>query len=69
MSKKRILNILNKEIGFLGIAFFMSILLVQCGMRGTPTGGPTDVTPPKIKRSTPQNFSTNFTSCTLVIEQ
>jgi len=68
MSKKRILNILNKEIGFLGIAFFVSILLVQCGMRGTPTGGPTDITPPKIKRSTPENFSTNFSGTKISIK-
>jgi len=65
MSKKRI--VLNK-VGFLGIAFFMSIILVQCGQRGTPTGGPKDMTPPVIKSCSPENYSTNFTGTKISIK-
>lgn len=65
MPKKRIVF---KKIGFLGIAFFMSILLVQCGMRGTPTGGTKDTTPPIITKSSPENFSTNFTGTKISIK-
>jgi uncharacterized protein (DUF2141 family) len=65
MSKKRI--VLNK-VGFLGIAFFMSIILVQCGQRGTPSGGPKDTTPPQINKSTPENYSTNFTGTKISIK-
>ncbi|MFT6717000.1 MAG: hypothetical protein ACJA0Q_001650 [Saprospiraceae bacterium] len=65
MPKKRIIL---KRIGFLGIAFFMSILLVQCGMRGTPTGGPKDEQAPQITKSSPENFSTNFTGKKITIK-
>jgi len=35
-------------------------LLVNCANRGRPAGGPKDITPPEITRSSPENFSTNF---------
>lgn len=53
-------NSVLKNIAFLGIVFFMPFFLQHCGQRGTPTGGPTDVEPPKINSSSPENFSTNF---------
>lgn len=53
-------NSVLKNIAFLGIVFFMLFFLQYCGQRGTPTGGLTDVEPPKIKSSSPENFSTNF---------
>lgn len=44
--------------------FFVLILVVffalSCANRGTPSGGPQDIEPPKIVRSLPENFSTNF---------
>ncbi|WP_353777454.1 Ig-like domain-containing protein [Winogradskyella sp. 3972H.M.0a.05] len=35
--------------------------IIGCANRGTPSGGEKDVTPPEIIRSTPENFTTNFT--------
>ncbi len=47
---------------FLGILFLFIILLVsyQCAQRGTPTGGPKDITPPELERADPPNMTTNF---------
>lgn len=45
-------------------AFIFILLLVSfisCANRGTPTGGEKDILPPKIIRSVPENFTTNFT--------
>lgn len=39
----------------------MLFILIKCGQRGTPTGGLKDEVPPQIKKSTPENYSTNFT--------
>ncbi len=38
----------------------MGLALWQCAKRGTPTGGPEDVTPPQLTKTEPENFSTNF---------
>ena len=38
----------------------MIALIVSCANRGTPSGGEIDVDPPKIMRSVPENFSTEF---------
>lgn len=35
-------------------------MLVNCANRGTPSGGEKDTEPPKIRYSTPDNFTTNF---------
>ena len=41
----------------------ISILFIfSCANRGNPSGGEIDVDPPKIVKSFPQNFSTNFNS-------
>ncbi|WP_419212928.1 Ig-like domain-containing protein [Maribacter sp. X9] len=50
---------IRKILGFL---FVITIVLVsyQCAQRGTPTGGPKDVTPPKLERAEPPNMTTNF---------
>ncbi|WP_299120519.1 Ig-like domain-containing protein [uncultured Winogradskyella sp.] len=39
---------------------FITITLVSCANRGTPTGGEKDEEPPEITQSIPENFSTNF---------
>ncbi|QDO93458.1 hypothetical protein FNB79_05520 [Formosa sediminum] len=42
---------------------FISVLclcIANCANRGNPTGGEKDTTPPKIVKSVPENFSTNF---------
>ena len=38
----------------------MVIAVISCANRGTPSGGEKDILPPKITRSSPENFSTNF---------
>ncbi|WP_291964316.1 Ig-like domain-containing protein [Maribacter sp.] len=46
----------------LGFIFIFVIVLVsyQCAQRGTPTGGPKDITPPELTRAEPPNLTTNF---------
>ena len=46
----------------LGFIFVFIILLVsyQCAQRGTPTGGPKDVTPPVLIKAEPADMTTNF---------
>lgn len=47
---------------FLAILFLMliGVALVQCGRRGTLTGGPKDTEPPVLLRAEPENMSINF---------
>ncbi|RXJ52193.1 Ig-like domain-containing domain [Gelidibacter gilvus] len=40
--------------------FGILAMLVNCANRGMPTGGEKDTEPPKIRYSTPDNFTTNF---------
>ncbi|MGQ1944878.1 Ig-like domain-containing protein [Ornithobacterium rhinotracheale] len=45
------------------IFYIASILLfVQCAQRGTPSGGPKDITPPKLVRAVPDTLSTNVST-------
>lgn len=39
---------------------FIITAFYQCARKGTPTGGPKDVTPPVLLRAEPENMSTNF---------
>lgn len=39
---------------------FIGVALVQCGRRGTLTGGPKDIDPPILLRAEPENMSINF---------
>ncbi len=38
----------------------IGLTIVSCANRGNPDGGPKDVTAPKIIKSTPENYVTNF---------
>ena len=38
----------------------MGLALWQCAKRGTPSGGPKDLTPPKLLRAEPENLTLNF---------
>ncbi len=40
--------------------FGILIMLVNCANRGIPSGGEKDIEPPKILKSSPENYSTNF---------
>lgn len=52
---------LKKLLGLLFFAF-MALAMWQCAKRGSPSGGPKDVTPPKLVRAEPENFTINFKS-------
>lgn len=45
-----------------GLLFFTFLVLAlwQCAKRGSPSGGPKDVTPPELIRAEPENFTINF---------
>ena len=38
----------------------MIVALLQCARRGSPTGGPKDITPPVLVSANPENMATNF---------
>lgn len=38
----------------------LTLIMVNCANRGNPQGGEKDITPPKIVKSLPENYSTNF---------
>jgi len=42
------------------IVLFSIVLFSNCAKRGTPSGGPKDSIPPIIVRSSPENFTTQF---------
>lgn len=46
---------------YIPIAFLFLLSFVDCAKKGTPSGGPRDTIPPVIVKSSPENFSTNFT--------
>ena len=43
------------------LLFSLSLVLVNCANRGTPSGGDKDTTPPVITKTEPENYTTNFT--------
>ncbi len=47
---------------------FLFLILVACARIGTPTGGPKDVTPPKVLECKPANYSTHFSKNRITIE-
>ncbi len=51
---------MNKSFLNFVLAVFIGLILANCANRGRPEGGPKDVTPPKIIKSIPENYTTNF---------
>lgn len=50
-----------RQLFFKTFVFVLMVLsIISCANRGTPSGGEKDILPPKIIRSVPENFSTNF---------
>lgn len=49
-----------KNLIVLSLAVVVSVCLYSCARRGTPEGGPKDITPPSITSANPENSSTNF---------
>ena len=44
------------------VSLFITLVIVGCANRGTPTGGEIDIEPPIVLKANPPNFSTNFMS-------
>ncbi|MEC7829659.1 MAG: Ig-like domain-containing protein, partial [Bacteroidota bacterium] len=44
------------------IIALLSLILMQCARRGSPSGGPIDETPPKVVRLEPNQKTLNFNS-------
>ncbi len=51
---------MNKTLSNFILAFSIGFIFINCANRGTPGGGPKDETPPKIVKSEPENYKTNF---------
>ncbi|RNC92459.1 MAG: hypothetical protein ED555_05060 [Allomuricauda sp.] len=49
-----------KQLLIFCFLLFIALTLHQCAQRGTPSGGPKDVTPPVLLRTEPENLSINF---------
>jgi len=45
-----------------------AIFISRCARVGAPPGGPKDEDPPKVKKSTPENYSVNFDQKTIKVE-
>ncbi|WGD35580.1 Ig-like domain-containing protein [Olleya sp. YS] len=45
----------------------LTLTFINCANRGSITGGEKDVTPPKIIKTIPENYSTNFNSKEIII--
>ena len=51
---------MNKTLSSFILLIFLGLVFVNCANRGTPEGGPKDITPPKILNEIPKNYNTNF---------
>ena len=51
---------IKKQFIFVGILIAIIALFTSCANIGMPKGGPKDVTPPKVLKSIPKNYSTLF---------
>ncbi|MFB9055454.1 Ig-like domain-containing protein [Mariniflexile ostreae] len=51
---------MNKTLSNFIFIACICLVFINCANRGTPQGGPKDITPPKITRATPKNYSINF---------
>src|SRR5210317_68676 len=52
---------LRRVLNFVAL-IAITLVIINCANRGTPSGGDMDETPPVITKSTPDNYSTNFNS-------
>ncbi len=51
---------MRKKISNIFTAVILTLIAYSCANIGSPTGGPKDVTPPKVLGTNPANFSKNF---------
>ena len=52
--------IMRNKLSNLFFILTLGLIIISCANRGNPSGGPKDITPPKIVKSTPKNYTTNF---------
>ncbi|MDO6624156.1 Ig-like domain-containing protein [Oceanihabitans sp. 1_MG-2023] len=52
--------IMRNKLSNLFFILTIGLILISCANRGNPSGGPKDITAPKIVKSIPQNYTTNF---------
>jgi len=67
----RIKMTLNKKHPFFSLFFasaVMAFVLFGCAVPQKPSGGPKDVTPPKLLKATPANQTRNFSSKTIQLD-
>lgn len=64
MSRKKLRLLLNLFQGAVSVSLF---LLSSCAIKVAPTGGEKDVTPPKVFKSVPENYSTAFNQKEIII--
>lgn len=57
----------HSRVLYLFILALFSLSFFQCAKKGTPTGGARDTIPPVIVRSSPENYTTNFTGTEIEI--
>lgn len=50
---------LRRSLAYIFV-FFIIFSCLQCASKGSPTGGPKDVTPPVLTKAEPENMTTNF---------
>ncbi|MDX2443977.1 MAG: Ig-like domain-containing protein [Bacteroidales bacterium] len=50
------------------VLLFLVLFVSQCAKISSPAGGAKDEDPPKIKKSTPENYSVNFNEKTIKVE-
>ena len=53
--------VMNKTLSNFLLGIFLSLVYTSCANKGRPEGGPKDITPPAIVKSSPKNYTTNFT--------
>lgn len=58
---------MNKTLSNFIFIVFIALIFINCANRGTPQGGEKDITPPKILKSEPENYSINFSGKTIKI--
>lgn len=58
---QKLFNRMPKKLSNFIFIVTVSAFLINCANRGTPQGGLKDKEPPKILKSVPENYSTNFT--------
>ena len=51
---------MSKNLSNIFFIISICLIIVSCANRGRPRGGPKDKTPPKITKSIPENYATNF---------